>query len=243
MIEDAQEIFRYLPVSFRNQSEQEYISFLWDSFVTNYEAQKYPFAFLTYHMLFMSFVYFEIWQIKMNNGVDFEKAMIGFTKDMEKKLMEASSPFLLWQVKESSVFRFLKLIGMNNSDIGQFNKIVDERNNAAHSNGVIYSRNQTDVDNRIEEILRYVEKIQNHSGKLINTCYENFLLASANLDSREFTEDEDQIREILVYGNYLSSKDISFLKEFDLSKLSTNEHFDNICILTETLKAMYPDEH
>jgi hypothetical protein len=242
MIEDAQRIFDYLPISFRNQSEQEYISFLWDAFVTNYEAEKYPFAFLTYHMLFMSFVYFEIWQIKINNSADFEKAMIGFTKEMEKKLMEASSPFLLWQVKESSVFRFLKLIGMNNADIGQFCKIVAERNNAAHSNGVIYSRSQRDVDNKIDEILRYIEKIQNHSVRIVKACYENFLLSSADPDNREFTDDEDQIREILVYGNYLSPKDISFLKEFDITKLSAHERFDDICKLIKTLNSMYTSE-
>jgi hypothetical protein len=242
MIEDAQRILDYLPISFRNQSEQEYISFLWDAFVTNYEAKKYPFAFLTYHMLFMSFVYFEIWQIKINNSEDFEKAMIGFTKDMENKLMEASSPFLLWRVNERSVFRFLKLIGMNNSDIGQFSKIVDERNKAAHSNGVIYSRSQQDVDNRIDEILRCIEKIQNHSVRNIKVCYENFLLASADLDNREFTDDDDQIREILVYGNYFSPKDISVLKEFDITKFNTHEHYDDIRTLATTLNTMYPDE-
>lgn len=73
MIEDAQEIFEYLPISFRNTAEQEYIDFLWDAFKTNfsekpstsdgesaaeYKIPKYHFSFLAYHMLFMSFVYF-----------------------------------------------------------------------------------------------------------------------------------------------------------------------------------------
>ncbi|MHB8779291.1 MAG: hypothetical protein ACYC6R_16265 [Anaerolineales bacterium] len=188
MIEDAQEIFDYLPISFRNQSEQEYIGFLWDAFVTNYEAQKYPFAFLAYHMLFMSFVYFEIWQIKANNSDDFEKAMVGFNKDMENELMKASTPFTLWQVNESSVFRFLKLIGMNNADIGLCTKIVKERNDAAHSNGNIFFRNQGDVDAKIEEILRSVEKIQSCSAKVITTCYEVFLRDSSDAENRQFPD-------------------------------------------------------
>lgn len=92
MIEDAQRILEYLPISFRNETEQEYINFLWETFVTNYEAKKYPFAFLAYHMLFMSFVYFEIWQIKANLSDDFQKAMIGFNKDMENALMVMADP-------------------------------------------------------------------------------------------------------------------------------------------------------
>jgi hypothetical protein len=36
------------------------------------------FAFLAYHMLTMSFVYFNIWQIKQNEPRDFEKGLIGF---------------------------------------------------------------------------------------------------------------------------------------------------------------------
>src|SRR5215216_5031767 len=134
MNEEVSRILEYLPISFRNQSEQEYITFLWESFETNYDAEKYPFAFLAYHMLFMCFVYFEIWQIKANHVTDFEKAMIGFNKDMENELMKASTPFMLWRVNESSVFRFFKLIGMSNSEIGECTKLVSERNDTAHSN-------------------------------------------------------------------------------------------------------------
>ena len=48
----------------KTRSEQEYIEFLWDAFESNYTHGKYQFAFLAYHMLTMSFVYFNIWQIR-----------------------------------------------------------------------------------------------------------------------------------------------------------------------------------
>ena len=60
--------------------EQEYIEFLWDAFETNYANGKYQFAFLAYHMLTMSFVYFNIWQIKQTQPEDFEKGLIGFAR-------------------------------------------------------------------------------------------------------------------------------------------------------------------
>jgi hypothetical protein len=54
-MEDALELSTYLPLSYISPKEQEYIAFLWDAFETNYEHEKYQFAFLAYHMLTMSF--------------------------------------------------------------------------------------------------------------------------------------------------------------------------------------------
>jgi len=63
-MEEAAELSNYLPLSFKTPKEQEYIEFLRDAFETNSAHGKYQFAFLAYHMLTMSFVYFNIWQIK-----------------------------------------------------------------------------------------------------------------------------------------------------------------------------------
>ena len=58
-------------------------------------------------MLVMSFVYFNIWQIRLIRPGPFETAMVGFSKDVEKNLMSASSPFVFSAVSERSVLRFL----------------------------------------------------------------------------------------------------------------------------------------
>ncbi len=61
---DPQQIHEYLPLNCQSQGEAEYISFLWEAFESNYNNEKYQFAVLAYHMLYMSFVYFSIWKIK-----------------------------------------------------------------------------------------------------------------------------------------------------------------------------------
>ena len=61
----------------KSPKEQEYIAFLWDAFETNYTHGKYQFAFLAYHMLTMSSVYFNIWQIKQTEPEDFVMGLIG----------------------------------------------------------------------------------------------------------------------------------------------------------------------
>jgi hypothetical protein len=91
-----------------------------DAFETNYTHDKYQFAFLAYHMLTMSFVYFNIWQIKQVEPGDFAKGLIGFGKDVEKNLLEATSPFVFSTVNERTILRFLKLIACNNGQIGTY---------------------------------------------------------------------------------------------------------------------------
>ena len=91
-MEEALELANYLPLSFKSEKEQEYIRFLWDAFETNYTHKKFQFAFLAYHMLTMSFVYFNIWQIKQTEPSDFEKGLIGFSKDVEKAFLVQHRP-------------------------------------------------------------------------------------------------------------------------------------------------------
>src|SRR5438477_346988 len=102
-MEEAFELENYLPLSYKSEAERDYIAFLWDAFRTNYEHEKYQFAFLAYHMLTMSFVYFNIWQIRQNRPKDFAKATYGFTKDNEDTLMAATSPFAFSKIGESAV--------------------------------------------------------------------------------------------------------------------------------------------
>lgn len=105
-MEEAVELGNYLPLSFKTLSERDYITFLWEAFQTNYEHGKYQFAFLAYHMLSMSFIYFNVWQIRQTRPGDFGMAMVGFNKELEKELLDATSPFTFWRVNESSVMRF-----------------------------------------------------------------------------------------------------------------------------------------
>ena len=51
------------------------------------------------------------------------------------------------------------------------------------------------------------------------TCYEGIMLQSDNLDEREYPDSEDQIREVLIRGNYMSRKDIEFCVSFDAASL------------------------
>ncbi|MCR4299495.1 MAG: hypothetical protein NUV75_12245 [Gallionella sp.] len=236
MMDEAYELNNYLPLSFKSPKEQEYIAFLWDAFETNTKHEKYQFAFLAYHMLTMSFMYFNIWQIKQNRPEDFEKGLIGFGKDIEKALLNASSPFVFSAVNERSILRFLKLIACDNGMIGTYAKLVDDRNETAHPNGNIFYSTEAALDAKITEILRVVAEIQIHSQPVIEHCFREFLLQNHDSDTREYADDADQIREVLIHGNYLSQKDVEICLGFDIDSLADQPNFANIKALFEKFR-------
>jgi len=241
MNDDASLILDYLPYSYKSPQEGEYIIFLWETFLANYEKQKCQFAFIAYHMLFMSFVYFSIWKIKINKEKDFAKALIGFSKDHENNMLNASSPFSLSKIKESIVFRFLKLVGCNNAKIGEFTKIVKARNDISHSNGNIFFNSQDAVDEKINEVLESVEEIQEHTKEIIDNVFRCFLVNSWDSEVREFSNDTDQIREILIHQNYLSKKDIGDCLAYDITSLEKNRNISKIRKMFKAFKKEYAE--
>ncbi len=248
-MDEALELSNYLPLNFKTRSEQEYIAFLWEAFETNYTHGKYQFAFLAYHMLTMSFVYFNIWQIKQHRRQDFGKAIIGFSgRDMEGLVHKDDddedkrwnvSPFLFSKVQERSIVRILALIGCDKSKIGCYAKLIDDRNESAHSNGNIFYNEQSGLDRKINEILRVVKEIQTHLQPVIEQVYREFLLQKYDPDEREYPDAADQIREALIHGNYLSQKDIEICLGFDLTSLNAQPQYENMRKLHDVLVAIY----
>lgn len=240
-MEDASQLGNYLPISFKTESEQKYIKFLWDAFETNYTHGKYQFAFLAYHMLTMCFVYFNIWQIKQTEPGDFEKGLIGFGKDIEKSLLGATSPFVFSAVNERTMLRFLKLIACDNGKIGTYAKLVDDRNETAHPNGNIFFSERSALDLKITEILRVVDEIQMHSKPIIEKCYMRFLTDEQSLEQPQFEDPKDQIREILIHQNYLSQKDIGICFAYDVAQHGAHASYADIEALHQALRATYPE--
>lgn len=241
-MDEAEQLLEYLPLSFKTPKEQEYIEFLWDAFETNYTHGKFQFAFLAYHMLTMSFMYFNIWQIKQNRPGDFEKAMVGFNKNLEMELLSATTPFTFWRINESSVMRFFKLIGCDNGKVGNYAALVKERNETAHTNGNIFFSTQAALDTKIAEVLRVVAEIQEHSKPVIDHCFREFLLQNHDPEEREYPDARDQIREILIHGNYFSQKDIEICLDFDIDGLRADENFPSIRALFDAFVEAYEPE-
>ena len=238
-MEEAWIILDYLPTSYKSQHEADYIDFLWNTFNTNYEAERFQFAFLAFHMLYMSFVYFKIWQIKTNQPEDFKKALVAFNKEIEKDLLNASSPFTFSKVPESNVFRFFKLVGCENDKIGCYTKMVRERNDIAHSNGNIFFSTKVTIDKKIQEILGLIQEIQKLSKHTVEKSFKTFLLDNQDAEHWEYMDIKDQIREAFIHKNYLSQWDIFNCFDYNFENIATENTYDVMLKLTDTLMSEF----
>jgi len=242
-MEDALELENFLPVSYKTRSEKEYMTFLWDAFQSNYTSGKYEFASLAFHLLYMSFVSFSIWQIRLIREQDFMNALVGFQSDSETKLLGADSPFKFYeQLKESQIFRFLKLIGCTNNHVGEFAKFVKRRNKIAHPSGTVFFNDQVSIDAEITEMMREVANIQEHMRPIIQEVYSRFLVESANVEEREYADPDQEIEVSLIHRSYVSRKDIEVCLTYDLSKHLAHTDFPAIKALHQSLQRQYASD-
>lgn len=242
MIDDAIAILDYLPNEYKAAEEQEYIGFLWDSFQTNYETGKYQFAYIAYHMLFMCFTYYSVWKLKTYRASDFEKSVIHFDNEICIKLNDAPGPLAFAEIDrigESRIFRFFKLTGCGNTDIGEFTSIVKSRNNIAHANGHIFFKTIEMLDDQLERNLSCLGKIQMSLNCVLDDIFKKFLIERCTEDFREVFEDSKQISEFLIRENYLSNKDIERCLQFDISSLRSHPDFLLIESMFNSFKSLY----
>lgn len=228
MDEEFYDILNFLPLFYDSPSEKEYIDFLMSSFESNYDSEKYQFAFLSYHLLFMSSIYFKILQLRKFENKDFQKVLIGCNKNIENTFLNATSAFTFSEMKERSIFRFFKLIGCTDSEIGRFGKLVDDRNNVAHPNGNIFYSDKISLKKKIDEVNSALDIIQTKYDKLIIPIFEEYLKLNFNSEKWEINDFTEQINLVLIKNNYFSQKDFDFCINYNINNLKNHKFFFNI---------------
>lgn len=240
-MDEALELGTYLPRSFASASEQAYLDFLWSAFQTNYEAERYEFASLAFHLLYMSFVSFSIWQIRLARPGPFSMAMVGFRREEEGSLMDCESPFKFYdRLKESQIFRFLKLIGCTNQQVGEFAKFVKRRNKIAHPTGTVFFNDQAAIDAEVVDMMKEVRHIEAHMQPVVLELYHRFLSERADEDEWQFAVPGDEVQANLVHANYMSDADLAFCRNFDIASLSPEHGFGAKQALHQSLLDVCP---
>ncbi|MCZ8036356.1 MAG: hypothetical protein O9288_16575 [Novosphingobium sp.] len=242
-MDEALELGEYLPQSFASAGEQAYLGFLWSAFETNYRAERYEFASLAFHLLYMSFVSFSIWQIRLARPEQFAMAMVGFRNEDEGDLMACESPFKFYdRLKESQIFRFLKLIGCTNQQVGEFAKFVRRRNKIAHPTGTVFFNDRAAIDAEIADMLREVRNIEAHMRPVITELYRRFLTERTDEELWAYSDPKDEVNANLVHANYMSAADLAFCRDFNIQALNAEVGFAVMETLHQSLAALYPPD-
>lgn len=85
-------------------------------------------------------------------------------------------------------------------------------------------------------------ELQTNSTSVIEHCYREFLLQNHDPDEREYPDAADQIREVLIHGNYLSQKDIEICLGFDVETLADQPGSEGMRELHAALAETYETE-
>jgi predicted phosphatase len=217
-MDEALELNDYLPYSMAAANEQSYLQFLWSAFESNYQQGRYEFASLAFHLLYMSFVSFSIWQIRLARPDAFHMAMVGFRAEDEGKITECDSPFKFYEkLKESQIFRFLKLIGCNNDQVGEFAKFVKRRNKIAHPTGTVFFNDQQAIDDEIADMMREVRNIEDHMQPVITELYQRFLTDSAQAEELQYGTYAEEFSANFIHKAYMSMADLRHCSTFDVA--------------------------
>lgn len=74
----------------------------------------------------------------------------------------------------------------------------------------------------------YLCKIQKYTKYIIKNIFKQFLKNSWDYNSKEFSNDKDQTREILIRKSYFSKKDIEHCLSFNINLLEQEKNFTKI---------------
>jgi len=171
----------------------------------------------------MSFIYFNIWQIKQARQTILRRASSAFER--REHLLAATSPLCSAASTNEPSCAFSSsspAITVRSAPT----PTVDDRNESAHPNGNIFFSTQAALDAKITEILRVVNEIQTHSSASSNTATE-FLLENhdpEDANTRRCRPDPASVD----HENYLSQKDIEICLGFDLASLAAQPQYDKM---------------
>lgn len=242
-MDEALELNAFLPYSLASASEQNYLQFLWSAFETNYNEGRYEFASLAFHLLYMSFVSFSIWQIRLARPAPFQIALVGFNKDDEGAISNCENPFKFYdKLKESQIFRFLKLVGCTNDQVGEFAKFVKRRNRIAHPTGTVFFNDQRAIDDEIAAMMREVRNIEAHMQPIIAEIYQRFLLDSAEAEELEYGTYGEEVMATLIHRNYMSSADLGICAAHNIGVHTDHAGFATITGLHQAVQSLVQDE-
>lgn len=214
------QIRRYLPIRFADEEANDFLKYLEETYFENIRNKKYQFAFIAFHMLYMTFCYKTKWFLKIQNNQKINQSLQDYISKRDKNAF-FNVLFDLARFSEKETFDCLlsSLKGFNSNDIDNCKIHVTKRNHCAHASGKI-EYNEKDIDYLISDELKYIERMQGKIQPDLIKFLENFL--DENWDKSLIGGDIESV----FINNNISRKDLEIISYIDLplfKKKSDNE--------------------
>jgi hypothetical protein len=214
MEQHVDSIRSYLPVEFKEQETNDYITYLVSAYLENLPTEKFQFSYTAFHMLYMSYVFKVNWFLKQQGNVAIESSLNNLALQYKYTF---NTLFDLSQINEkTSLEKLLLGLSFHVNDIGICKNFVDVRNNCSHASGKVYYKKATQVEHYILEAIENVEAIQKKVKPHIKNIFEKFIEDTWNTKWIEA-----DIKEWIL-KNYLSQKELEEILQLKISFLKQN---------------------
>lgn len=235
--EDLNKVFDYLPELFTDDSEEEYIRALQLATETSFENRLFQFAYVQYHMLFMTSIYYALLKLSEIHKDEFEKAIFYLLKDRKSELYKPTNTksgklyfgsFAI--IPESDVFMLLRVVGMDTSLLGDLQKRVEKRNKYAHANGQMLLTSEDVFWNEIKEYNKCLERVFDLFRTDIIGLYRATISKSEFFDpeERSYMDADEQILQEFVKVYSLSRAELNWLRKIKTADFKEYEGYEHI---------------
>ncbi len=217
-----EELLGYLPIDAVDKEDANtYLKNVSDSILVNYGNEQYQFAYFGLHLLYMTYIYFAVRKVSIilpdryADAVFFARPYHG--QDLDFNNLE--STFDYSRVAEKELPIILKLIGLDDGQIGKIGGHVDNRNEMAHANGRFAILNESAFSSAANGILDSVRNIHRRMDKQIRMWYRLFLIQYSNGEFDEYKDINDIIVEQMIQGFNLSIQELLVCNEMSIKQI------------------------
>lgn len=229
--EDIIELYSHIPLIPKDVVELNYIEYYKDLIEFNLNSKKYQQAYISCHLIFMYVLYCYILRIRNFNPKTFLYSLFWIKDDDKKDWDTSDSPFIFSTMREREILKFLKLIKIDDSKIGNYKKIVDFRNDLLHANGLLMYSDEQTFKSELNKILNCLNEINIRLIDNTTDIYLKFMKNSFNHLQREYEDVESQVEQVLIKINSLNlidMKELASMSDKAFGELKRNKDFNEI---------------
>lgn len=169
-MESSYDITKFLPIKIENWDVFKYVRYHAEKLDQSIENEIESWIFFHTHILYMTFVYFQLLRISQFKEQEFKYSWIWLSSNEKDFLKKIWSPFAFSAINEKTVFRFFRLLDFDDGTIGNISKCVKERNDFAHATWIHIDN----LDEKIEGYIKSMETIIEKSKNFLNEVYSKF---------------------------------------------------------------------
>jgi hypothetical protein len=217
-----EELLNYLPINATDKNDvNTYLKNVTDSILVNYGNEQYQFSYFGLHLLYMTYIYFSVRKISIilperyADSVVFAKPYHGQKLDFNN----LQSTFDYSLVAEKELPAILKIIGLDNGQIGKIGSLVESRNDMAHANGRFTILNESAFITAANGILDSMRNIHRRMDEQIRIWFKVFLIRFCNNEFDEYDEIGDIVTEQMIQGFNLSVQELLVCNEMSVKQL------------------------